>query len=91
MRDEFDFGFSAVDQEELASVTNARDETDGVRQNLTDLMDRFDRYHARVSDFIDKLCANPERDTIYWPNREERARDFLRLLTAIKEGDTDEG
>lgn len=86
---EFDFGFSFVDDE----VDEVKKENKKLNdQNLSDkdkikeLEKKLELLHNSIVPFLDNLCKNPEKATIYWPNRVEKIKDYKKKLLSIKEG-----
>lgn len=72
MSDFFDFGFTAVDENELEAVQQAQKvavEAEGTADKLNEL------YNA-ILPLLSNLKANPEKDYIYWPNRVEKVEQF---------------
>jgi len=74
-----DFGFSFIDdtRDELERVTNEKEVTIGDLQNRLQLM-----YDA-IDPLLNNLASNPEKTTIYWPNREEVIKQFRSELEAL--------
>lgn len=68
MNDDFDFGFTTVD-----SATVAKDSQ----------KDKIKKMYTLVSNLLDNLAKNPEKDTIYWPNRVEKIDQFRKKLDAF--------
>lgn len=72
MSDFFDFGFTAVDENELEVVQQAQKvavEAEGNADKLNEL------YNA-ILPLLSNLKMNPEKDYIYWPNRVEKVEQF---------------
>lgn len=80
---DFDFGFSFIDEELQAKEAEAEDaiqkvssEKQTLEDQLTDAKLAADSYEYRlellyksVTPFLDNLCKNSEKSTIYWPDR----------------------
>ena len=73
--DDDDFGFTFVD---TASVEEHKVLYDKEAQKLDDL-------YNIVIKFLDNLSANPEKETLHWPNRVEKINIFKDKLKEIKE------
>lgn len=71
--DEFDFGFSVVDRDELEVVQEAHRETEEWECKSRAII-------KMIMPLLDNLAANPEKDYIYWPNRTEKIEEFKRKL-----------
>lgn len=78
MNEEYDFGFTAVDQDEVISTTLAplSAEKEELREQLQSL------YNAIIP-LLKKLSANPEKDLINWPNRLEHVQKFNVQINKI--------
>jgi hypothetical protein len=89
--EEFDFGFSFLD-EDYEEVKQASDDLkagylSSVEQQA-DLQKRVDLLYHSILPFLDNLCKNPEKTTIVWPNRVEKIEQFKTRLKQIAEGNT---
>jgi len=78
--DIFDFGFTAVTEEELETVQTATLVAD-------DVQDRLERLYNAIQPLLTNLRANPEKDYIYWPNRLSKVEQFSDHLDKIYSGD----
>mgnify|MGYP000922502773 CR=1 FL=1 len=83
MSDIFDFGFTAVTEEELEVVQQAKEQAQGHLQTH----DRLTNLYNAVQPLLNNLKANPEKDYIYWPNRMEKVEQFSDMLDIIYKGD----
>lgn len=81
--DDFDFGFTAVDENELDAVKKKQDVIDqlDVGQNAT--QDKLDRLYNAIQPLLSNLKKNPEKDYILWPNRVEKVDQFEDMLRKI--------
>jgi hypothetical protein len=80
--DEFDFGFSFVD-EDIAVI---QQEHQNSIEETKDLEARLGLMYKTILPFLDNLCKNPEKSTIHWPNRVEKIEKFKQKLQQIMEG-----
>lgn len=76
---DFDFGFSAVDEEELDKLT-------GADQIVASTQDRLDLLFKSIQPLLENLKANPEKEHIFWPNRKEKIEQFQAKLLDIYTG-----
>lgn len=76
MSDIFDFGFTAVTEEELEVVQSSQTKVEATTDTLDSL------FNAIVP-LLNNLKANPEKDYIYWPNRLAKIEEFEDHLQAI--------
>jgi hypothetical protein len=70
----FDFGFSAVSEDELEIVQAAENE-----KKKADLL------YSAILPLLSRLKQNPEKDYIYWPNRLPKVQEFEKTLASIME------
>lgn len=80
MADMFDFGFTAVDEDELEAVQTAASAAGTVE-------DRLDALYNAITPLLNNLKANPQKDYILWPNRLAKVEEFETHLTKIYKGD----
>jgi len=76
---DFDFGFTAVDEEELHPTTLALDEKANAEQ-------RLDALYAAIMPLLTNLEKNPEKEYILWPDRLAKIGEFRDHLTKIVAG-----
>ena len=75
----FDFGFTAVDEDELEAVQKVSATASSAEERLNNL------YNAIVP-LLNNLKANPEKDYILWPNRLSKVEQFEDHLQGIYKG-----
>lgn len=97
---DFDFGFSFIDEElqekeaEVQQTIQAiSSEKQTVEDQLTDAKVKADQLEYRlellyksITPFLDNLCKNPEKSTIYWPGRVAKIEEYKDKLKTIVEG-----
>jgi len=79
MDDTFDFGFTAVTEEELDLVTDLQTKADTALNYQT----KLEKLYAAIQPLLSNLKANPEKDYIYWPNRLVKVEEFSDMLDDI--------
>ena len=79
MSDMFDFGFTAVNEDELEAVQTAASAAGTVE-------DRLDALYNAIVPLLNNLKANPQEDYILWPNRLAKVEEFETHLTKIYKG-----
>ena len=93
-QDLFDFGFTAVDENELEAVqkeqakaatigTEAAKAAEAARSNQKQL---DDLYNAIVP-LLNNLKKNPQKEYILWPNRLKKVEEFETHLQKIYKGE----
>jgi hypothetical protein len=78
----FDFGFTAVAEDELEVVRVANAKGDEV----IELQARLDSLYKSVLPLVSNLKKNPEKDYIYWPNRLDKVKEFEGIISKIYKG-----
>jgi len=84
---DFDFGFTAVDADELDVVRAAQEQTEVLTAKLEETDERARKLYDAVMPLLNNLKANPEKDYIYWPNRYEKLDQFADKLYKIMTGE----
>jgi len=84
--DDFDFGFSLVDEQELEAVQKAQDVANETSSTVSELEDKIDTLYNMIMPLLNNLQRNPEKEYIYWPNRVEKIEQFRDKLTGIYNG-----
>jgi len=75
----FDFGFTAVDEDELEAVQKV-----SVAASSTE--DRLNNLYNAIVPLLNNLKKNPEKDYILWPNRLAKVEEFEDMLQKIYNG-----
>jgi len=79
----FDFGFTAVDEDELQAVQKTQALADDAEQMATATQDKIDRLYNAIVPLLNNLKKNPEKDYILWPNRLDKVEQFEDHLQRI--------
>lgn len=97
---EFDFGFSFIDEElqekqaeaeeTIQKVSNEKrtleEQLADTKLAVDDLEGRLNLLYNSVVPFLDNLCKNPDKSTIYWPDRVKKIEAYRDKLLSIVEG-----
>lgn len=83
MSDLFDFGFTAVDEQELEAVREAQTVANEQSSTVSELEDKLNNLYNAILPLLSNLKANPEKDYIYWPNRTEKVEQFETHIANI--------
>ena len=83
MSDLFDFGFTAVDEQELEAVREAQTVANEQSFTVSELEDKLNKLYNAILPLLSNLKANPEKDYIYWPNRTEKVEQFETHIANI--------
>ena len=76
---DFDFGFTAVDENELDSVQLQKNAATSIEEIL-------DALYNAVIPLLTNLKKNPEKEYILWPNRLNKVEEFETMITRIYNG-----
>ena len=80
---DFDFGFTAVDEDELEVVQKASASSESNASQVNKLENKVDKIYNAVLPLLSNLKKNPEKDYIYWPNRNLKIDQFEVVLQKI--------
>ena len=84
--DMFDFGFTAVDEDELTAVQELKTTTTEVVATAVVTQTKLDKLYNAIVPLLTNLKANPEKEYILWPNRTEKIEAFEKKLFDIYNG-----
>ena len=73
---DFDFGFTAVTEDELDIVKKKQDSVNDAEQLATTTQDRLDKLYNLIIPLLTNLKKNPEKEYILWPNRLQKVEAF---------------
>jgi len=83
MSDMFDFGFTAVDEEELEAVQRATTAAWKIESTANTTQEKLDSLYNAIVPLLNNLKKNPEKEYILWPNRLAKVEAFETHLTDI--------
>lgn len=93
MSDLFDFGFTAVDEDELDAVQKQQQKAAEIGADAAkaasaanDRQERLDNLYNAIVPLLNNLKKNPEKDYILWPNRLAKVEEFEDILQKIYNG-----
>jgi hypothetical protein len=86
MDDIFDFGFTAVDEDELSSVQQTVALANDAEQLALTTQERLDNLYNAITPLLNNLKKNPEKEYILWPNRLAKVEEFETHLQKIYSG-----
>lgn len=76
---DFDFGFTAVDEDQIEFVASTQATANNVQAKL-------DSLYRAIMPLLDNLQKNPEKEYILWPDRYQKVEQFRDHITEIYEG-----
>lgn len=83
MNDIFDFGFTAVNEDELQAVQDAQKAVGDVEVTAKSTQDKIDKLYNAIVPLLNNLKANPEKEYILWPDRLKKVEEFETYLQGI--------
>lgn len=86
MSDIFDFGFTAVDEQELQAVQKTAAIANDAEQLALTTQERLDKLYNAVVPLLNNLKKNPEKEYILWPNRLAKVEEFEDYIQNIYKG-----
>ena len=84
--DLFDFGFTAVNEEELEAVQKVTQKAAAVESTATSTQEKLDKLYNAIVPLLNNLKKNPEKEYILWPNRLTKVEAFEDHLQKIYKG-----
>jgi len=84
-----DFGFSFVDedfQEVKSQVSELENNSKSDQEKIADLQHRLNVMFKSINPFLENLKKNPEKTTIYWPDRSGKIESFQEKLSSLLDG-----
>jgi len=81
--EDFDFGFTAVTEEELESVQENKTLVQKTEKSLDITQKKVDTMYNMIKPLLNNLQKNPEKDYIYWPNRLSKLEEFSDKLDEV--------
>ena len=80
---DFDFGFTAVDEDELEVVQQASKIAEKSSENFDHVQEKIDALYNAIIPLLNNLKKNPEKEYILWPNRVAKVEEFEEHLSKI--------
>ena len=80
---DFDFGFTAVTEDELDVVKKTKDTVNDKQHLLTSKQDTLDNLYNAIIPLLNNLKKNPEKEYNLWPNRLKKVEEFEDYINKI--------
>jgi hypothetical protein len=80
---DFDFGFTAVDENELEAVQKAATQAETLGASALNTQEKIDKLYNAIIPLLTNLKKNPEKEYILWPNRLEKVEQFEDYIQQI--------
>lgn len=81
--DMFDFGFTAVDEDELQAVQKTQALANDAEQMASSTQEKIDKLYNAIVPLLNNLKKNPEKEYILWPDRLNKVEQFETHLQKI--------
>ena len=81
--DIFDFGFTAVDENELEAVQKLAATAENASTTSAEVQAKIDKLYNAITPLLNNLKKNPEKEYIFWPNRIDKVEQFETHLLNI--------
>ena len=78
-----DFGFTAVDENELEAVQKVAAKAESLGAEKLNTQDKIDKLYNAMIPLLNNLKKNPEKEYILWPDRLTKVEAFEDHLTKI--------
>lgn len=85
--DLFDFGFTAVSEDDLQVVESSKTQVEELQEQVKNLDERAERLYNAILPLLDNLRKNPEKPYILWPDRIDKIDAFESKLADILNGE----
>lgn len=85
--DIFDFGFTAITEDDLHVVESSRNQVQDLQKQLEAVDNRAQRLYTAMIPLLNNLRNNPEKEYIYWPDRIAKIDAFENKLKDILDAD----
>ena len=88
MNIDFDFGFSAVTEDELKQyekqqINDLSNQHQAVALDAKTYKDKLNMMHAMILPLIANLSKDPQKEYILWPGRDKKLAEFKKKLDAL--------
>ena len=89
--DDFDFGFSAVTEEELKQhekqqIANLAKQSQILATKTTSAQEKLETMYKMILPLVANLSKDPEKEYILWPGRDKKLAEFKAKLDALMNG-----
>lgn len=77
MKDEYDFGFSLVSEEEL------KEHEETLIKRAATESEKLNNLRDMIMPLLKNLAKDPNKEYIYWPNRKDKIEEFIKRMNNI--------
>ena len=81
----FDFGFTAVSEDELKTIereleAKVADRDTQLKQVAASYEEKLNTLYKMVMPLLNNLAKDAEKDYIYWPGRQKKMQEFIKQV-----------
>lgn len=85
---DFDFGFSAVSEDELKAIERELESKVAIQEKQLQQVsktyeEKLNTLYKMVIPLLNNLAKDAEKDYIYWPNRQKKMQEFIKKVEAL--------
>lgn len=85
---DFDFGFTAMSEEELKAAENqiiqsAQEKTAELEEATKTYEEKLNTLYKMVMPLLNNLAKDSDRAYIYWPDRHKKMTEFITKVNAL--------
>jgi transposase len=80
---DFDFGFTAMNEDELDAVQTVAAQVEATTGELEKLQEKVKTLRSAIEPLLKNLELNPEKAYIHWPDRTAKVKAFRAHLDKI--------
>ena len=81
---DFDFGFTAVNEEDLDAVQEVTTQVATTKGEVEALQSKLTQLRHAIEPLLKNLELNPEKAYIHWPDRTTKVKAFRSRLDSIQ-------
>ena len=90
--DEFDFGFTAVSENELKAMERqlqqqVEDKDTEIETVSRTYKEKLNTLYKMVMPLLNNLAKDADKDYIYWPDRQKKMLDFIKKVEILVKDD----
>ena len=83
--DEFDFGFTLMNEDELDVVQETKNTLTATQEEITEWQNKAETMYRMIQPLLRNLASDESKEYIYWPDRVEKIQQFQIKLKSILE------
>jgi hypothetical protein len=89
---DFDFGFSAVSEDELRVLereleAKVADQDQQLKQVSQSYQEKLTTLYSMVMPLLNNLAKDADKDYIYWPDRQKKMQEFIKKVQNLVNDD----